>query len=104
LPATFQGASWTCDAAPGSSCGAASGTGSIDQLVSVGAGSTISYSVSGVVAPDAPGLLANTADVSPQAGTTDTDPANNSATDVDNLTPQANLNAANTDGAPSAVP
>ena len=39
LPTSLVGASWACTAAPGSSCGAASGTGSIDQIVTVGVGS-----------------------------------------------------------------
>ena len=104
MPVGFDAATWTCDAAPGSSCGAPSGTGSIDQLVTVGASSTITYIVSGTISPAATGVLANTATVSPGAGTTDTDPTNDSATDVDNLTPQANLEIVKTDGAATAVP
>ncbi|MEO8264284.1 MAG: hypothetical protein ABI706_02115 [Ilumatobacteraceae bacterium] len=104
LPAALLGATWTCNAAPGSSCAAASGSGSIDRLVNVGVGSSVTYIVSATVSPSAAGLLANTVTVTPAAGTTDINPADNSAVDVDSLTPQANLSIVKTDGAASAVP
>ena len=104
LPAALLGATWTCNAAPGSACGAASGSGSINQIVNVGVGSSITYIVSATVSPSAVGLLANMVTVTPAAGITDTNPANNSAIDVDSLTPQANLSIVKTDGAASAVP
>ncbi|MDP9464581.1 MAG: DUF11 domain-containing protein, partial [Actinomycetota bacterium] len=104
LPAVLEDASWTCNAAPGSSCGAASGSGSIDQIVTVGAGSTITYIVSATVSASAVGVLANTATATPAAGVTDSDAGNNSAIDTDALTPQANLSVVKTDGAASVVP
>ena len=104
LPAALSGATWTCAATPGSSCGASSGTNSIDQIVTVGVGGTVTYIVSASVSPSATGLLVNTATVTPAAGTADTNPANDSATDTDLLTPQVNLAIAKTDGALSAVP
>jgi uncharacterized repeat protein (TIGR01451 family) len=48
--------------------------------------------------------LDNTATVTPPAGVTDTNPANNSATDTDTLTPQADLSITKTDGETSVVP
>ena len=104
VPAALLGATWTCNAAPGSACGPASGSGSINQIVNVGVGSSITYIVSGTVSQSAVGLLANTVTVTPAAGTTDTNPANNSAIDVDSLTPQADLSIVKTDGAASTVP
>jgi uncharacterized repeat protein (TIGR01451 family) len=104
LPTALSGSAWTCTATPGSSCAAASGTGSIDQIVTVGAGGTVTYIVTATVAPSALGLLVNTATVTPAVGTTDTNPANNSGTDTDVLTPQVNLSIVKTDGAASAVP
>ncbi len=104
LPASLVGASWACTAAPGSSCGATSGTGSIDEIVTIGVGSNLTYIVSATVSPSAVGVLTNTATVIPATGTTDTNPSDNSASDVDSLTPQANLSVVKTDGASSAVP
>ena len=104
LPASLVGASWSCVSAPGSSCGAVSGTGAIDEIVTVGAGSNLTYIVSAMVSPTSTGLLSNTVTATTAPGTTDTNPADNSATDVDSLTPQANLSVVKTDGAASATP
>ncbi|WP_034219311.1 DUF11 domain-containing protein, partial [Arenimonas oryziterrae] len=45
--------------------------------------------------------IANTATVTAPAGTTDPTPANNSATDTNNVTPVADLSVTKTDGAAS---
>ena len=50
------------------------------------------------------GSLANTATVSPAPGTLDPNGSNNTATDTDTLTPQADLTITKTDGRTSAVP
>jgi uncharacterized repeat protein (TIGR01451 family) len=104
VPAGLTAATWTCVASFGSACGGSSGTGPVDELVTVGVGGTVTYIVSATVSPSAAGVLSNSATVMPAAGTTDTDPGNNSATDVDSLTPQANLSIVKTDGVASAVP
>ena len=104
LPATLTGATWTCSAAPGSSCGSASGSGSIDQVDTIAVGGTVSYLVSATVSPTATGVLTNTVTVTPASGTTDSNLGNNSAIDVDTLTPLANLSVVKTDGAATAVP
>ena len=104
LPATLTVATWTCSAAPGSSCGSASGGGSIDQVDTIAVGGTVSYIISATVSPTATGVLTNTVTVTPASGTTDSNPGNNSAIDVDTLTPQANLSVVKTDGAASVVP
>jgi uncharacterized repeat protein (TIGR01451 family) len=48
------------------------------------------------ISPTLTGLLSNTATVAPPAGVTDTVPGNNSSTDIDSLTPQADLALAKT--------
>ena len=64
----------------------------------------VTITLTGTIDPAATGSLTNTATVSPPAGVTDPDPANNSATDTDTLTPQADLSVTKTDGVTSAVP
>ena len=54
--------------------------------------------------PTATGSLSNTATVSAPAGVTDPNPGNNSATDTDTLTPEADLSITKTDGTTSVVP
>jgi len=56
------------------------------------------------VNPSATGTLVNTATVTPPAGTTDSNPGNNSATDTDTLTPQADLAVTMDDGKTTVAP
>jgi uncharacterized repeat protein (TIGR01451 family) len=94
---------WTCAGAGGGVC-APAGTGSIGETVSLPVGGSVTFTVSATVAPDATGSLANTALVAPPAGLADPNAANNSATDTDTLTPQADLQITKTDGVTSVVP
>jgi uncharacterized repeat protein (TIGR01451 family) len=103
LPVALLNGKWTCIATPGSSCGAASGAGSIDQLVTLASGGTISYLLGGDIDPKANGTLDNTATVTPAIGTTDPTPVN-LATDSNALIPTANLAVAKTNGSTSVVP
>jgi uncharacterized repeat protein (TIGR01451 family) len=86
LPALLQGATWTCAASPGSSCTPA-GSGSINDTVNLLVSGTASYVVTATVDPAASGSLVNTASVAVPLGVLDPNLANNSATDVDAITP-----------------
>src|SRR5262249_14393019 len=68
----------------------------------VSASVTFTFTVQ--IDPSATGALTNTATVTPPAGVTDPDPTDNSATDTDTLTPQADLSITKDDGVLSAVP
>jgi uncharacterized repeat protein (TIGR01451 family) len=103
IPGTITGATWTCVGAGGGSC-AASGSGNINQTVNLPVGATVTYTLSGTISASATGSLSNTATVTVPAGVTDPSPANNSATDTDTLTPQADLSITKTDGQTTAVP
>ena len=76
--------------AGGSSC-PASGSGSIDELVTLAPSGSATFTLTATVASTATGSLANTADVDMPIGTTDPTPGNNTATDTDTLTPQVDL-------------
>ena len=91
FPIALVAPTWTCTADPGSSCGAASGTGNLATTVSLEAGDRATFNVTGLIAPNAIGLLANTATVAAPAGATDPVPANNTATSSVTLTPSADL-------------
>lgn len=103
FPATLTGITWTCSASPGSIC-TAFGAGNILDTVTVAAGGSLTYTVTATVAPGATGLLSNTATVAAPMGTTETMPGNNTSTDVDTLTPQANLGITKTDSQLTDVP
>ncbi len=102
LPVSLSNVSWTCVAVIGS-C-APSGSGSIATSVDLAVGGTATFVVNGTVSSSATGSLTNTATVTPPAGTSDSNPANNSATDVDTLTPTADLSVTKSDGVLSQVP
>src|SRR5262249_57889347 len=55
LPTILGSASWTCTAAGGGSCTAASGTGPIDTTVSLPVSAVATFSLTATVAPDAMG-------------------------------------------------
>lgn len=98
VPATVTGVTWTCVASPGSSCGAASGSGNtINTTATLEAGDTATYTVSGTIAAGASGTLTNTANVAVPVWLTDSTPANNTATDVDTINLNANLGITKTD-------
>ncbi len=91
---------WTCVGAGGGTC-TASGSGNINDTVNLPAGASVTYTATCAVAASAVGTLSNTATVT-LAG--DPNAANNSATDTDTLTPQANLGITKTDGVTTATP
>ncbi|MFC8299530.1 DUF11 domain-containing protein [Micromonospora orduensis] len=72
LPAPLAGFTWTCAASAGSSC-TASGTGSIDDTVTVAAGGTLTYTITGTVPLGTIGDLTNTATLVPPEGVSDPD-------------------------------
>src|SRR5262249_13298784 len=66
-------------------------------------GSTGGGSVTGTIASNATGTITNTVTVAPPAGTTDTNSANDTATDNDTI-PAADLAVTMTDGTTTVVP
>ena len=75
----------------GSSCAAASGTGNLATTVTLEAGDRATFTVTGLIAANATGLLVNTATVTAPAGAVDGDTANNTATSTVTLTPSADV-------------
>ncbi len=97
---TSLACNWTCAGAGGGTC-TASGSGNVNDTVNLPAGASVTYTASCAIAASATGTLSNTATVT-LAG--DPNAANNSATDTDTLTPQANLGITKTDGVTTATP
>src|SRR6185369_9300776 len=92
---------WTCVGAGGGTC-TASGSGNINDTVNLPAGASVTYTASCAINASATGTLSNTATVS--SAIADPNPANNTATDTDTLTPQADLGITKTDGVTTATP
>ena len=91
-------------ASAGSACGNPSGSGPINELVSLLNAGTATYTVIAAIAPGATGTIANTATVTVPATVVDPTPANNTATDTDTLTPLAALAVSKTDGSATYTP
>ena len=91
---------WTCVGAGGGTCTAA-GSGNISDTVNLPVGGSVTYTASCTISASATGTLSNTATVS--SAVTDPNPTNNSATDTDTLTPQADLAITKTDGVTTAT-
>ncbi|MFF5199484.1 hypothetical protein ACFY3B_07715 [Micromonospora parva] len=91
LPAPLAGFTWTCEASTGSSC-TASGTGNINDTITVLAGGTVTYTISGTVPSGTTGDLTNTATLTPPAGAIDPDCTPNcSSTVVTSIAPAVDL-------------
>ena len=106
LPAGVTAATWAATASSGGGVvtGPVSGTGALATTVDLPVGGSVTFTFTVQIAPSATGSLSNTATITPPAGTTDSDLADNSATDTDSLTPQADLSITKTDGILVAIP
>ncbi len=91
LPATLSAATWKCVATAGSSCGSASGAGSIATTADLAPAGTATYTLSALIDPSAVGDLTNSASAAAATGTTDTQPGNNGAVDTAAVQPIADL-------------
>ena len=104
LPAALVGATWTCASAGGATCGAATGSGSINELVDMPATSSVTFTVTATVSPFAGGTLSNTADVTLPTDVVDSDMLNNSATDLTDIETVADLAVTKTDNVAMLTP
>ncbi|MGE0882031.1 MAG: beta strand repeat-containing protein [Blastocatellales bacterium] len=104
LPSTLSNASWTCTASAGSSCGAPNGNGNINTTVNLAVGGTATFTLTATISSSATGTITNIATVAPPAGATDPNPANNSASDTDQLAPVADLSITKTNNVTTLVP
>jgi uncharacterized repeat protein (TIGR01451 family) len=84
--------------------GSYSATTHLWSALTLAAGQSVTMTVTGTVAPTATGSLLNTATVAPPAGVIDPISGNNSTSDTDKLTAQADLSIINSDGATTAAP
>ncbi len=98
FPASLS-CTWTCNNSGGGTC-AASGSGAINDSIALPKATSVAYSATCAIAKDSVGTLSNTATVT---SAHDGNPANNSATDNDTLTPQADLSITNSDGVTMAT-
>lgn len=90
MPVTLTSVTWGCQASAGSLC-TSSGSDDLVDTVNILAGGVLTYVVTGMLPPDATGLLENSAGVTAPASVADLAPNNNLSTDSGELTPSAEL-------------
>jgi uncharacterized repeat protein (TIGR01451 family) len=103
FPAIFTGVTFTATQSGGASGFETTGTGNINNTVTMPAGSVITYKASGKVSSSATGTLSNTATVAAVSDVPDPNTANNTATDSDTITFRADLRVTVNDGKTAAV-
>jgi uncharacterized repeat protein (TIGR01451 family) len=101
FPGIFTGVTFTATQSGGASGFTASGTGNINDTVTMPSGSVITYKATGKVSSAATGTLSNTATVT--SGVADPNTANNTATDSDTITLSADLKVTVNDGKTATV-
>jgi uncharacterized repeat protein (TIGR01451 family) len=107
-PAGVTFGAWTCTGAGGATC-PASGSGNVSASVTLPVGGTVTFQITATVGNNASGNITNTASIALPAGTTDPNPANNTASDTDTITTtsvatQADLAITKTDGVSTLTP
>jgi uncharacterized repeat protein (TIGR01451 family) len=82
LPSQIANAKWTCAAAGGAQCSDPSGSGNIDQAVSLPVNGTVTYTITGTVAANTANntTFQNTATIATSLPFTDINPSDNSTT------------------------
>ena len=96
--------STTCVAAGGATCTAGPFVTNINDTVNLPVAGSVTYTSVCSIGAGASGSLANTAAVATAGGVNDPNPGNNSATDTDTVTAQADLSITKTDGVATAQP
>src|SRR5438105_1169477 len=103
LPTLLTGETFTATQTGGASGFTHSGTGNINDTVTMPANSTITYVANGTIPSSATGTISDTATVTTPNGVNDPNSANNTAIDTSTITLTADLKVTVTDGKSSVV-
>ena len=85
FPSTFTSVTYNATQSGGASGFSASGSGNINNTVTMPPASKITYKATGTISASATGSISDTATVTAPSGVTDPNTANNSASDTDTL-------------------
>ena len=103
FPASFSGVTYTATETGGASGYTVSGTGNINNSVTMPPASSITYKATGKLSAAATGTVSDTATVKAPTGISDPNTANNNATDTDTITIKADLKVTVNDSKTTAV-
>lgn len=112
VPDQLEGASWTCSATGGASCGADSGDGDVDTTVGLPPGSSADFVITGTLPPSASGQLESVATIDVPDHLVDSHQEDNASTETTPVRAAAPQDAvlwtdksvATVDGAEDVVP
>ena len=104
LPAALDQVTFTSQTQGNASGNTTSSNGNIDDSVTMDSGSSITYTVSATIDPNASGELSNTVTVTAPQGVVDPNPNNNTATENDTLNPQVDMSITKDNGVDTLVP
>ncbi len=96
FPSGLIGINYTSTAQGGASGNTATGTGNLNETLDLPPGSSITYLVNATVSESATTDILNTVTVAAPEGTVETNPDNNSASDLDTLIPGVDLSITKT--------
>jgi uncharacterized repeat protein (TIGR01451 family) len=82
LSTQLEGIAWTCTPSAGATC-SASGSGDIDELIDLPVGGSVTYTIDAAVSALAAGDIASTATIAAPTGYVDTNPLDDTASDID---------------------
>ncbi len=102
-PSVFSNITWSCAASAGSRCFAPTGAGPINTKVDLLANGAATFQLTATANPSATGTVTNMAKEGMPDGAIDTNPNNDTATDTDPFTPQADLLITKTNGVNSVT-
>jgi len=102
FPPEVLDVTWQCVGSGGAGCGVSGGQGDVATTLGLPVGGSAVVTATGTLSSQAAGTLVNTATLAMPAGVSDVDPGNNTATDVDSVTPAADVSVAQVD-APDPV-
>lgn len=104
LPPALVNGNWTCAAASNSRCLTPNGIGNVNARLDLAAGSQATITLNAQIPASASGQVALNVQVSPEAGVIESNPIDNQAVDVDNLTPRVSLSLSKSDGRTTILP
>ncbi|MBB6086711.1 DUF7507 domain-containing protein [Wenzhouxiangella marina] len=104
FPVACDSVSWSCVAAGGATCTAGPVAGDINDVINLPAGGSATYTATCAVSAAASGSLVNTASITAPGDVVDIDPLNDSATDTNSISVDADLAISKTNGTAASVP
>jgi uncharacterized repeat protein (TIGR01451 family) len=96
VPSQLAAFTWTCAGSGGATCATSSGTGTIDTLVDLPAGTSVNVTLTGTIAAGITGTIVNSATITPPVGVSDPNPGNNTANDSNSGEPLSDIRVTKT--------